>query len=55
MFPACVAFIVFSSSLLDLIRGNISIEFVFGLILIGMVLAIPFFYRHIRGHKSEGI
>jgi len=53
MLPACIAFIVFSSSLLDLIRGKISPMFVIGIALIVMVSLIPFFYR--RYQKMKGM
>ncbi|MEN6317178.1 MAG: VTT domain-containing protein [Syntrophaceae bacterium] len=53
MLPACIAFIVFSSSLLDLIKGKISPTFVIGIVLIVMVSLIPFFYR--RYQKKKGI
>ena len=53
MLPACIAFIVFSSSLLDLIRGEISATFVIGIVLIVLVSLIPLFYR--RYQKKKGI
>jgi NADH:ubiquinone oxidoreductase subunit K len=53
MLPACIAFIVFSSSLLDLIRGKISATFVIGIVLIVIVSLIPLFYR--RYQKKKGI
>ncbi|MCF8056988.1 MAG: VTT domain-containing protein [Desulfocapsa sp.] len=45
MLPACIAFIVFSSSLLEVIKGNITPPFVIGLLLILSVSLIPFFYK----------
>ena len=53
MLPACIAFIVFSSSLLDLVRGEISATFVIGIVLIVLVSLIPLFYR--RYQKKKGI
>jgi uncharacterized membrane protein YdjX (TVP38/TMEM64 family) len=53
MLPACIAFIVFSSSLLDLIRGKVSPTFVIGIALIVIVSLIPFFYR--RYQKKKGM
>jgi uncharacterized membrane protein YdjX (TVP38/TMEM64 family) len=53
MLPACIAFIVFSSSLLDLIRGKVSPTFVIGIVLIVMVSLIPFFYR--RYQEKRGV
>jgi uncharacterized membrane protein YdjX (TVP38/TMEM64 family) len=53
MLPACIAFIVFSSSLLDLIRGKISATFVLGIALIVVVSLTPLLYR--RYQKKKGI
>jgi len=48
MLPACIAFIMFSSSLLELIRGRISLEFVIGLLLVVLVSLVPVLYRRRR-------
>lgn len=48
MLPACIAFIVFSSSLLDVIRGRISLTFVVGLALVVLVMLIPILYQRRR-------
>ncbi len=45
MLPACIAFIVFSSSLLDLIRGKVSPSLIIGLGLIVLVFLIPCFSK----------
>jgi uncharacterized membrane protein YdjX (TVP38/TMEM64 family)/Fe-S oxidoreductase len=45
MLPACIAFIVFSSSLLDVIKGRISPAFILGLGLVILVSLIPVFYH----------
>jgi uncharacterized membrane protein YdjX (TVP38/TMEM64 family)/Fe-S oxidoreductase len=45
MLPACIAFIVFSSSFLDLLKGKISPTFLVGLALVVLVSVIPGFYR----------
>lgn len=45
MLPACIAFIVFSSSLSDVIKGRISTSFVIGGILMLCVMLAPFVYR----------
>jgi|WetSurMetagenome_2_1015567.scaffolds.fasta_scaffold12074_4 uncharacterized membrane protein YdjX (TVP38/TMEM64 family)/Fe-S oxidoreductase len=52
MLPACIAFIVFSSSLLDLLKGNVSANFVIGIGLIVLVSLIPVFYRRYRLKKG---
>lgn len=48
MLPAIVAFVVFSSSLLDLLKGKISTEFLIGLILVIIISAIPIVYKKIK-------
>lgn len=53
MLPACVAFIVFSSSLLGLLKGNVSPTLLIGIGLIVVVSLIPVFYRKFKGSKSE--
>lgn len=45
MLPKITAYVVFSSSLLDILKGNISIEFVAGLILLIVVSLIPLLKR----------
>jgi uncharacterized membrane protein YdjX (TVP38/TMEM64 family)/Fe-S oxidoreductase len=45
MLPACIAFIVFSSSLLDLVKGKVSPSFLVGLLFVLLVSLVPFFYR----------
>lgn len=52
MLPACIAFIVFSSSLPDLIQGRISPSFIAGLGLVLLVLLIPVLYRRYRNRKG---
>ncbi len=53
MLPACIAFIVFSSSLLDLIRGRISPTLVIGITLIVLVSLFPLFYRRYKAKRGE--
>jgi len=45
MLPACIAFIVFSSSLLDLLKGHVSPNLLLGIGLIVLVSLIPAVYR----------
>ncbi|MEI8172692.1 MAG: VTT domain-containing protein [Deltaproteobacteria bacterium] len=54
MLPACIAFIVFSSSLLDLARGKISATLIIGIALIVLVSLIPLFYRRYQKKKGVG-
>jgi uncharacterized membrane protein YdjX (TVP38/TMEM64 family)/Fe-S oxidoreductase len=53
MLPACIAFIVFSSSLLDLLKGRISGEFLIGLSLLIAVSLIPMVYRKFRKKSPQ--
>jgi uncharacterized membrane protein YdjX (TVP38/TMEM64 family) len=52
MLPACIAFIVFSSSLLDIIKGKMSPAFPIGLVLIIAVSLIPAFYNRYKSKKG---
>ncbi len=52
MLPACIAFIVFSSSLLDLVRGKVSLAFIIGVALVVVVAAVPIFYRRYKAKKG---
>jgi uncharacterized membrane protein YdjX (TVP38/TMEM64 family)/Fe-S oxidoreductase len=53
MLPACIAFIVFSSSLLDLISGRVSPTFIIGLGLVILVSLIPIFYNRYKTKKGK--
>ena len=53
MLPACIAFIVFSSSLLDIVKGRVSPAFVVGAGLILGVMLIPFLYKRYKAAKKE--
>lgn len=54
MRPACIAFIVFSSSLLDLIRGNLSPTALVGIALVVAVSLIPLIYRRFKARRAAG-
>jgi uncharacterized membrane protein YdjX (TVP38/TMEM64 family) len=45
MLPATIAFIVFSSSLLDLVKGEVSLTFLVGILLVIIVSLLPVIYR----------
>jgi len=53
MLPACIAFIVFSSSLLGLLKGKVSGTFLLGILLIVLVSLIPLFYRRLQQHRER--
>ena len=48
MLPGTTAYVVFSSSLLDLIKGRVSMEVVTGVALLLIVSLVPVFYRSIQ-------
>jgi len=52
MLPACIAFIVLSSSFLDLIRGKLSLTFIVGLALVILVSAFPPLYRRYKAKRG---
>jgi uncharacterized membrane protein YdjX (TVP38/TMEM64 family) len=51
MIPGVVAFVVFSSSLLDLFKGRVSKELLIGIVLVVIVSALPLIYKKL---KSSG-
>jgi len=51
MLPACIAFIVFSSSLLGLIKGTVSPTALLGIGLILLVSLAPVFYKRFKGRQ----
>lgn len=53
MLPGCIAFITFSSSLLDLMRGEISSTFLVGLLLMVLVSMLPMFYQRYRSQHDS--
>jgi uncharacterized membrane protein YdjX (TVP38/TMEM64 family)/Fe-S oxidoreductase len=55
MLPACIAFIVFSSSLLDLIKGKISAELIIGILLIILVSLIPVIIRKFKPRQNSDL
>ena len=48
MLPGTTAYVVFGSSLLDLIKGRVSMEVVAGVALLLVVSLVPVFYRRIQ-------
>ncbi|RQW89209.1 MAG: (Fe-S)-binding protein [Geobacter sp.] len=53
LLPACVAFIVFSSSLLGLLRGKLSPTALLGIALMVAVTLLPVFYRRYKSRIHE--
>ncbi len=54
MLPGTAAYVIFSSSLLDVLKGNISPEFIIGLLLIVTVSVIPLIYKKYKNNSSSG-
>jgi uncharacterized membrane protein YdjX (TVP38/TMEM64 family)/ferredoxin len=52
MLPACIAFIVFSSSLLGLIKGKVSPAALLGFGLVALVSSLPVCYRRIKARQA---
>jgi len=53
MLPWTIAYVYFSSYVLDLFRGHISRELLIGLILVLMVSLLPVLYRKLKGRKGD--
>jgi uncharacterized membrane protein YdjX (TVP38/TMEM64 family) len=53
MLPACIAFIVFSSSLPGLIRGKVSPTLLIGILLVVLVSLLPVVYRSIKARRER--
>jgi len=53
LLPACIAFMVFSSSLLGLINGTVSPAALIGIALIALVSLMPVFYRRLKGSQAS--
>ena len=59
MLPGAVAYVIFSSSFLNLLKGRVSKEFVIGILLVVIVSLIPIVYKRLKAkrdssHKSTG-
>jgi uncharacterized membrane protein YdjX (TVP38/TMEM64 family)/Fe-S oxidoreductase len=52
MLPACIAFIVFSSSLLNMLQGKVTPQFLVGITLIILVSLFPIFYRRAKSRNT---
>ena len=55
MLPACIAFIVFSSSLLGLIKGTVSPTALLGFVLMVLVSLTPVAYRRFKGRRAAAV
>lgn len=52
MLPATIAYVVFSSSILDVLKGKVSMGLVIGVVLIAIVSLIPVIYKRVKGEKE---
>ncbi len=49
MFPGIIAYVVFSSSILDIFKGRVSKTFVIGVLLVVFVSILPLLYKRFKG------
>jgi uncharacterized membrane protein YdjX (TVP38/TMEM64 family)/Fe-S oxidoreductase len=54
MLPACITFIVFSSSILDLLRGKLSSAHLAGILLIAAASPLPLLVRKLAARRPAG-
>lgn len=54
MMPGAAAYVVFSSSLLDLLKGKVSPEFVVGVLLVIAVSLIPIIHKRRKARNTRG-
>lgn len=52
MAPGAAAYVVFSSSVLDIFKGRVSKEFLIGIILVILVSILPVLYKRFKGSKG---
>ena len=50
MIPGAAAYVVFSSSILDIFKGRVSREFVIGIVLVIFVSLLPILYKKFKGN-----
>jgi uncharacterized membrane protein YdjX (TVP38/TMEM64 family) len=53
MLPSTIAFVYFSSNIVDLLRGNISAGLIIGVVLVILVSLVPVVYRWRRARAGE--
>lgn len=53
MAPGTAAYVIFSSSILDIFKGRVSWEFVAGAALVVLVSLLPFLYKRFKGRKGH--
>jgi uncharacterized membrane protein YdjX (TVP38/TMEM64 family) len=55
MLPSTIAFVYFSSNLLDLLQGRISLELIIGVVLVIIVSLIPVIYKRMKAKAGEPV
>ncbi len=55
MLPMTIAYVYFSSNILDLFHGKISRELIIGAILVALVSLIPLVYKKIKAKRGESL
>ena len=53
MLPGTAAYVIFSSSFLDVLRGKLSFEFILGLILVITVSIVPVLYKKVKNNNHS--
>lgn len=53
MAPGAAAYVVFSSSILDIFKGRVSREFIIGIVLVILVSLMPFIYKWLKGKRQN--
>ncbi|MFQ5428064.1 MAG: TVP38/TMEM64 family protein [Thermodesulfobacteriota bacterium] len=52
MLPGITAYVVFSSSILDIFQGQVSRTFIIGLLLVVLVSLVPFIYKRVKSVRG---
>jgi uncharacterized membrane protein YdjX (TVP38/TMEM64 family) len=53
MLPSTIAYVYFSSNILDLFQGKISRGLILGIILVVVVSLIPLVYKRVKARRGE--
>jgi uncharacterized membrane protein YdjX (TVP38/TMEM64 family) len=53
MLPVTIAYVYFSSNILDLLQGKVSRELLIGVVLVALVSLIPWIYQKYKAKKGE--
>lgn len=53
MIPGAAAYVIFSSSILNVFKGKVSREFLIGIVLVILVSLMPFLYKRLKGKRQN--